>query len=54
MTHPWIAWLIGRDEDASRSYDFIAERPFWKTRWFLICIVAAGLCLLLFFLLMNG
>ena len=50
MAHPWVAWFMGRDEDASRSYDFIAERPVWKTWWFRIGIIAVCLVLLWLFL----
>ncbi|HUH78952.1 MAG TPA: hypothetical protein VLY83_03565 [Methanoregula sp.] len=45
----WIAWLRGRDEVGSRSYDFIAECPFWQTWWFRIVVIAAGICVIGFF-----
>jgi len=50
VTHPLFAWLLGDDEEALRAYDFIAQRPFWRTRWFKVGLLAAGIILLLFFI----
>jgi len=54
VTHPLFAWLMGNDEEASRAYDFIAQRPFWRTRWFLIVLVAVCIVLLWLFFFLGG
>ncbi|HOX35704.1 MAG TPA: hypothetical protein PLO06_08435 [Methanoregulaceae archaeon] len=54
VSHPLFAWLAGNDEEASRAYDFIAQPPFWRTRWFLVLLVAVSIVLLVFFLLGSG
>ncbi|HRY75094.1 MAG TPA: hypothetical protein P5217_02310 [Methanoregulaceae archaeon] len=54
VSHPLFAWLAGNDEEASRAYDFIAQPPFWRTRWFLVLLVAVSIVLLMFFLLGSG
>jgi hypothetical protein len=49
MTHSRHFWSNGEEDKRSSSYDFIEALPFWKTRWFLVGITAAGISILLVF-----
>jgi len=49
MTHIWLEWFMGRNEDDLRSYDFTEAHPVWKTWWFRIGFAAVCFSLLWFF-----
>jgi hypothetical protein len=50
VTLTLMEWLNGNDEDHPCWFDFMEAPPAWRTRWFWIGIAAAGVSVIVFFL----
>ena len=52
MANRLLTWLTGKNTEASRAYDFIAEPPIWQRGWFILTmiflVVIFGLLLLMY------